>query len=92
MPLNPLRARLVEDLKSLDKYPWTGHSAILGRRKNLLIPALEKEAPSAEDGLTLAEKTIEDVLRYFGETRKVAKRRYRQFVEKGIKHGRREDL
>ena len=36
--LNPLRAKLVQDLKELDKYPWTGHSAILGRRKNLLIP------------------------------------------------------
>jgi len=90
--LNPLRAKLVEDLKALDKYTWTGHSAILGRRKNLLIPRLEKEVSSAEDGLTLAEKTIEDVLRYFGETRKVAKRRYRQFVEKGIKQGRREEL
>jgi len=36
--LNPLRAKLVEDLKALNKYPWTGHSAILGRRKNPLIP------------------------------------------------------
>jgi len=38
--LNPLRARLVEDLKALDKYPWTGHSAILGHRKNALIPEI----------------------------------------------------
>jgi len=29
---------------------------------------------------------------YFGETFKVGRRRYYQFVEKGIKHGRREDL
>jgi len=36
--LNPLRASLVKDLKELDKYPWSGHSAILGRRKNPLIP------------------------------------------------------
>lgn len=35
--LNPLRAGLVKDLKELDRYPWTGHSAILGRRKNPLI-------------------------------------------------------
>jgi REP element-mobilizing transposase RayT len=125
--LNPLRAKLVEDLKALDKYPWSGHSAILGSRKNPLIPALEKEVPSAEGGLSfslssgkgkkqkqdpansacpvgakhrtgvqenifLAEKTIEDVLRYFGESLKIARRRYRQFVEKGIKQGRREDL
>ena len=36
--LNPLRAGLVADLKELDKYPWTGHSAILGKKKNPLIP------------------------------------------------------
>ena len=41
---------------------------------------------------SLAEKTIEDILLHFGETKKVALSRYRQFVEKGIKHGRREDL
>jgi len=35
--LNPLRAKLVEDLNALDKYPWTGHSAILGHRKNPLV-------------------------------------------------------
>jgi len=35
--LNPLRAKLVEDLKALDKYPWAGHSTILGRRKNPLM-------------------------------------------------------
>ena len=40
----------------------------------------------------MAEKTIEDVLLYFGKTFKVGRRRYRQFVEKGIKQGRREDL
>ena len=90
--LNPLRAKLVEDLKALDKYPWSGHSAILGRRKNPLISALENEAPSAEDGLSLAEKTIEDVLLYFGKTFKVGRRRYREFVEKGIKQGRRSEL
>jgi len=42
--LNQLRANLVKDLKELDKYLWTGHSAILGRRKNPLIPKLEKKA------------------------------------------------
>jgi len=29
--LNPLRARLVADLHGLDRYPWSGHAAILGR-------------------------------------------------------------
>jgi hypothetical protein len=42
--------------------------------------------------LSLAEKTIEDVLLYFGETFKVGRRRYRVFVEKGIKQGSRSDL
>jgi len=32
--LNPLRAKLVSDYKALGRYPYCGHSAILGRRKN----------------------------------------------------------
>ncbi len=28
--LNPLRANVVGDLQALDRYPWTGHSALLG--------------------------------------------------------------
>jgi putative transposase len=31
--LNPLRAKLVEEIKALDKYPYSGHSAVLGRVK-----------------------------------------------------------
>jgi len=30
--LNPLRARLIKDLKALDKYPFSGHSVLMGRR------------------------------------------------------------
>jgi len=40
----------------------------------------------------LTEVTIEDVLKHFGKSLKVARRNYHRFVEKGIKHGRREDL
>jgi hypothetical protein len=29
--LNPLRAGLVQSLEQLDRYPWTGHSALMGR-------------------------------------------------------------
>ena len=140
--LNPLRAGLVKDLKELDKYPWTGHSAILGRRKNPLLPVIKDpksniknqkpanqignpnsakgDIPSDTDGLffqfrpetekenknpqdpcnlrhprqktPLAEKTIEDILLHFAETKRVAMKRYREFVEKGIKQGTREDL
>ncbi len=28
--LNPLRATVIPDLRSLHRYPWTGHSALLG--------------------------------------------------------------
>jgi putative transposase len=87
--LNPLRARLVEDLKSLDKYPWSGHSALMGKQKNPLVPEIP---PVIEGNRHLAEKTAEDVLQYFGKNLKEARRRYRVFVEKGIKHGRRKDL
>ena len=99
--LNPLRANLVKDLKELDKYLWTGHSAILGRRKNPLIPKLEKKAkinpeisvnPAIDNNNSLAEKTIEDVLRYFGDSFREARANYRRFVEKGIKKGRQPEL
>ena len=42
--------------------------------------------------MSLADRTIQDVLLHFGETKGVARRRYREFVEKGIKQGTREDL
>jgi len=29
--LNPLRATVVPDLRALDRYPWSGHSALVGR-------------------------------------------------------------
>ncbi len=29
--LNPLRASLVSDMRALDRYPWSGHSAIMGK-------------------------------------------------------------
>ena len=96
--LNPLRAKLVKNLKELDKYPWTGHSAILGRRKNPLIPnyaiSHQPSATSSSDkGLkSLAEATIEDVLGHFGDTIKVARRRYGQFVDQGVDQGKRAEL
>ena len=106
--LNPLRAKLVQDLKELDTYPWSGHSAILGRRKNPLLPKEpykrnkrnkpnkpnEREERNEPDQpiKSLAEKSIEDALLHFGETKKDARRGYRDFVSKGIDQGTREDL
>jgi len=31
--LNPLRAKIVPDLRALDRYPYTGHAVLLGRRQ-----------------------------------------------------------
>ena len=31
--LNPLRANLVSGLKELDRYPWTGHAVLIGKKK-----------------------------------------------------------
>jgi putative transposase len=118
--LNPLRAGLVKDQRALDKYLWSGHSVILGRRKNPLMPSYPPArpqglicsdsdpsskistnqqtshfasfAPSRFNDKSLAEKTIEDILLHFGDTIKVSRRRYREFVKKGIDQGRRADL
>jgi len=90
--LNPLRAKLVKDLKELDRYLWTGHSALLGKRKNPLIPDVSLINAGENNGKSLAEKTVKDILRYFGDSLREARTNYRRFVEKGIKHGRREDL
>ncbi len=32
--LNPLRSKIVKDLRSLGKYPYSGHSALMGRIEN----------------------------------------------------------
>ena len=90
--LNPLRAGLVKDLKELDKYPWTGHSAILRKKKNPLVPCPSPKNKQEKPEKYLAERTIEDVLLHFGDTLKVARRRYRRFVKNGIAQGTRPDL
>lgn len=54
--LNPLRAGIVKDLKELDKYPWTGHIVIIGRRKNPLIPEVqERESFSAARRIAISQ-------------------------------------
>jgi putative transposase len=97
--LNPLRAKLVQDLKELDKYQWCGHSAILGKRSNPLIPDNKDKLdrpnkPNRPDrpDKPLAEKTIEDVLFHFADTLNVARRRYRQFIRNGIDQGTRPEF
>jgi len=95
--LNPIRAGLVKDLKELDKYLWTGHSAILGKRKNPLIPNQTKERSAlcpirSAAGRPLAEKTIEDILLLFADNLGKARRRYRHFIKQGIDQGTRTEL
>ena len=76
--LYPLRTGLIKDLKELDKYPWTGHSAILGKRKNPLVPCPSPKNKKEKPEKYLAEKTIEDVLLQFGDKLREARRKYRQ--------------
>ena len=103
--LNPLRAGLVKDLKKLDKYPWTSHSALLGRRKNPLILTITRstnkiadeaknksETRNPKSEMSLADKTTLDILLYFGDDIRESRRRYRDFVKKGIDQGARPDL
>lgn len=71
--LNPLRARIVKELKELDKYPYCGHSALMGKDK--------REWQDADY-----------ILRFFNRKYLTARRRYRQYVEKGLGDGRRPDL
>ena len=33
--LNPLRAKIVDDLEGLDRYPYSGHSALMGKKKRV---------------------------------------------------------
>jgi REP element-mobilizing transposase RayT len=32
--LNPLRTKIVSDIKELNKYPYSGHSVLMGRKKH----------------------------------------------------------
>jgi len=71
--LNPIRAGVVADMKSLDGYPYSGHSRLMGKIKS---------------GFQNTEK----VLALFGQTRREARRRYRDFVTKGLAAGKRPEL
>ena len=71
--LNPLRAGIVKNIGELNRYPYCGHSALLGR----------------------FDRNWQDtgyVLKLFDKGVSGARRRYREFVEKGIKRGRRPEL
>ncbi len=71
--LNPLRAKLVASLAELERYPWCGHSVLLGKIDN-----------DWQDS--------DYVLKWFGGSQKEALSNYRQFVKRGLNHGRRPEL
>ena len=71
--LNPIRAKIVADLKFLDKYAYSGHAAIMGRKKN-------------------DWQDTDYVLKLFNTRLSLARRRYREYVKKGISVGKRPDL
>ena len=71
--LNALRGKTVDSLDALGRYPYTGHSVIMG--------AWKREWQDADT-----------ILGYFARRKKVARRKYREYVEEGIREGRRPDL
>jgi REP element-mobilizing transposase RayT len=71
--LNPIRAGLVADMKSLDGYPYSGHSRLMDKTKG---------------GFQDTEK----VLSLFGQNRREARKRYRDYVKKGLSAGKRPEL
>jgi REP element-mobilizing transposase RayT len=71
--LNPLRAKLVADIRQLGKNPYGGHGVLMGN-------------VSAE------WQNTKYILGLFGGKMSVARRRYREFVQKAIATGKRPDL
>jgi len=71
--LNPLRAGVVSSIKELDRYPYSGHSRLMGKIKDQW-------------------QDVDTVLALFGKKRYAAKKKYREFVEKGILEGKKPEL
>jgi len=71
--LNPLRAGIVPDLKSLDRYIYSGHATIMEKNKN-------------------DWQTTDYILSFFTRRLSSARRRYREYIQKGISAGERPDL
>jgi REP element-mobilizing transposase RayT len=71
--LNPLRAKQVSELKKLERYPYCGHSVLLGHHRN-------------------DWQSMDETLKLFGKNVSLARRRYREFIKKGVNQGRRPEL
>jgi REP element-mobilizing transposase RayT len=64
--LNPLRAKIVSDLKELNRYPYSGHSAVMGKKKRqwqdveYVLGFFSKNIPGArKEYLAYVEKGID---------------------------------
>ena len=53
---------------------------------------LNRTAKPNKPEKSLSEKTIEDVLLHFGETKRIARKRYREFVKNGVDQGKRPEF
>ncbi len=63
----------MSNLKKLERYPYSGHSVLLGHHRN-------------------DWQTVNETLKLFGKKVSAARRRYRDFVKKGVYQGRRPEL
>ena len=71
--LNPLRAKLVENMKELDRYPWCGHSVVMNHTNQ-------------------EWQNIDYIYGLFADQKRQARKKYREFVKKGISEGKKPDL
>lgn len=71
--LNPVRAGIVKDMAGLDRYRWSGHAVLIGRRRR-------------------SWQAREEIFVRFGDKRRRAVQRYRQFIADGFSQGRRKEL
>jgi putative transposase len=71
--LNPLRAKLVEGMKELDRFAYCGHGVLMGK-------------------VNAEWQNTAYIARLFDKHLPTARRRYRNFVQKGIADGKRNDL
>jgi len=61
--LNPIRAGIVKTLEELDRYPWCGHSAVIGKRQ---CPWIDTDYVLAQFG-DMRRKAKSEYRRFVGE-------------------------
>ena len=61
--LNPVRAKIIQSMAEMDKYPWSGHRAVIGKTKN---PWMDIATVLSQFGGT-KRKAINDYRRFMEE-------------------------